>query len=357
MDARKPDRRTVLKGAVLALASGTAAPVPCGRPGYERRRPPGRADRHDQARPLQPVRRAHRRRHLRRHLGRPRLEDAQHRRHPPRLWSSTSAGSARSSSAGRAAVSPTSITGATASARASKRPRRFGRWREETESNHFGTHEFMRFCRLCGVEPYFAANVGTGSAEEFQQWVEYCNAPAGSTTLADERVAQRRPRAVRRPLLGRRQRELGLRRQVHPRGLLPRVPQVHRMGPGYGVAALPDRRRAERQRRRLDPPVLREVGRLRPRPDPGLGAALLLRHDRPRPQVHRRPVVRDAPQGQPDGAADRRPVGGRSASSTGSTRSSSSSTSGAAGIPRGPRSTRGTCSSRWAAFATPWSPR
>jgi alpha-N-arabinofuranosidase len=68
-----------------------------------------------------------------------------------------------------------------------KRPRRFGRWQEVTEPNHFGTHEFMRFCRLCGVEPYLAANVGTGSAEEFQQWVEYCNAPAGSTTLADER--------------------------------------------------------------------------------------------------------------------------------------------------------------------------
>jgi alpha-N-arabinofuranosidase len=71
----------------------------------------------------------------------------------------------------------------------SSRPRRFGRWRETTESNAFGTHEFIRFCRLCDVEPYFAANVGTGTPEEFQQWVEYCNAPAGSTTLADERVA------------------------------------------------------------------------------------------------------------------------------------------------------------------------
>jgi alpha-N-arabinofuranosidase len=69
-----------------------------------------------------------------------------------------------------------------------KRPRRFGRWKEVTEPNHFGTHEFMRFCRLCNVAPYFAANVGTGSAEEFQNWVEYCNAPAGATTLADERV-------------------------------------------------------------------------------------------------------------------------------------------------------------------------
>jgi alpha-N-arabinofuranosidase len=72
---------------------------------------------------------------------------------------------------------------------AARRPRRFGRWNEVTESNRFGTHEFMRFCRLCEVQPYFAANVGTGSAEEFQQWVEYCNAPEGKTTLADERVA------------------------------------------------------------------------------------------------------------------------------------------------------------------------
>jgi alpha-N-arabinofuranosidase len=80
-----------------------------------------------------------------------------------------------------------------------RRPRRFGRWREETESNRFGTREFLRFCRLCDVEPYIAANVGTGTAEEFQDWVEYCNAPPGRTTLADERVANgdREPFGVR----------------------------------------------------------------------------------------------------------------------------------------------------------------
>ena len=86
-----------------------------------------------------------------------------------------------------------------------ERPRRFGRWREETETNQFGTHEFMRFCRLCGVEPYLAANVGTGSPEEFQQWVEYCNAPAGSTSLADDRATNGDREAVRRPVLGSRQ--------------------------------------------------------------------------------------------------------------------------------------------------------
>jgi alpha-N-arabinofuranosidase len=79
------------------------------------------------------------------------------------------------------------------------RPRRYGRWREQTETNRFGTREFLRFCRLCGVEPYIAANVGTGSPEEFQRWVEYGNAPAGTTTLADERVSNgdREPFAVR----------------------------------------------------------------------------------------------------------------------------------------------------------------
>ncbi|MEM2905130.1 MAG: alpha-L-arabinofuranosidase C-terminal domain-containing protein [Candidatus Bathyarchaeia archaeon] len=67
------------------------------------------------------------------------------------------------------------------------RPSRYGRWRDVAESNAFGTHEFIRLCQLTGMEPYIAANVGTGTAEEFQQWVEYCNAPAGSTTLADLR--------------------------------------------------------------------------------------------------------------------------------------------------------------------------
>ncbi|HEV3138381.1 MAG TPA: alpha-L-arabinofuranosidase C-terminal domain-containing protein, partial [Pirellulales bacterium] len=82
---------------------------------------------------------------------------------------------------------------------ASKRPRRFGRWQEDTESNQFGTHEFMQFCRLCKAEPYLAANVGSGTVEQFQRWVEYCNAPAGRTTLADERVANgdREPLGIR----------------------------------------------------------------------------------------------------------------------------------------------------------------
>jgi alpha-N-arabinofuranosidase len=67
------------------------------------------------------------------------------------------------------------------------RPKRYGRWPDVAEPNQFGTHEFIRFCRLVGAEPCFAANVGTGTAQEFQEWMEYCNAPTGLTTYADAR--------------------------------------------------------------------------------------------------------------------------------------------------------------------------
>ena len=57
------------------------------------------------------------------------------------------------------------------------------------EPNKFGTDEFMRFCKLTGAEPYLAANLRSLPALDFDAWVEYCNSPAGSTTLAAERKA------------------------------------------------------------------------------------------------------------------------------------------------------------------------
>jgi alpha-N-arabinofuranosidase len=47
------------------------------------------------------------------------------------------------------------------------------------EPNTFGTNEFMQFCRKSGTEPYFSVNMGTGTIEEAQQWVEYCNVKDG----------------------------------------------------------------------------------------------------------------------------------------------------------------------------------
>ena len=47
------------------------------------------------------------------------------------------------------------------------------------ETNEFGTNEFMKYAREIGTEPYFAVNLGTGTIEEAQRWVEYCNVESG----------------------------------------------------------------------------------------------------------------------------------------------------------------------------------
>ena len=80
-----------------------------------------------------------------------------------------------------------------------KRPRRTNFWSfgdkppapasHRYDPNQFGTNEFVQFCKLIGGQPYLAANLRSLPAEEFNRWVEYCNSPAGSTTLADERAA------------------------------------------------------------------------------------------------------------------------------------------------------------------------
>jgi alpha-N-arabinofuranosidase len=47
------------------------------------------------------------------------------------------------------------------------------------EPNTFGTNEFIQFCKKVGTEPYFSVNMGTGTIEEAQRWVEYCNVKEG----------------------------------------------------------------------------------------------------------------------------------------------------------------------------------
>ena len=69
-----------------------------------------------------------------------------------------------------------------------------GPWKYDP--NHFGTDEFLRFCRLSGAQPYLAANLRSLTARDFYEWVDYCNSPAGTTTLAEQR-AQREPYNVR----------------------------------------------------------------------------------------------------------------------------------------------------------------
>ena len=57
-----------------------------------------------------------------------------------------------------------------------------------TETNQFGTDEFMVFCDKINVAPMMAANLGTGTIQAAADLVEYCNAPLG-TYYADMRRA------------------------------------------------------------------------------------------------------------------------------------------------------------------------
>jgi len=59
-------------------------------------------------------------------------------------------------------------------------------WGGVVENNHFGTHEFMELCKIIGAEPYICGNVGSGTVQEMQQWVEYMTFD-GKSPMADLR--------------------------------------------------------------------------------------------------------------------------------------------------------------------------
>ncbi len=59
-------------------------------------------------------------------------------------------------------------------------------WGMVSDDNSFGTHEFLQLCELLGCQPYIAGNVGTGTPEEMENWLEYLNF-GGKSTLADLR--------------------------------------------------------------------------------------------------------------------------------------------------------------------------
>ncbi|KAJ5660050.1 alpha-L-arabinofuranosidase C [Penicillium longicatenatum] len=55
-----------------------------------------------------------------------------------------------------------------------------------TETNQFGTDEFMKWCEVLDTEPYLCFNFGTGTLDEALGWLEYCNG-TGNTYYANLR--------------------------------------------------------------------------------------------------------------------------------------------------------------------------
>lgn len=58
--------------------------------------------------------------------------------------------------------------------RAQRPVRPEGAW-GSTESNRFGTNEFLNYCERLKVEPYICINAGLGNIEDARNWVEYTN--------------------------------------------------------------------------------------------------------------------------------------------------------------------------------------
>jgi alpha-L-arabinofuranosidase len=55
-----------------------------------------------------------------------------------------------------------------------KRPKLLNyHWGKVVEDNSFGTHEFLDLCEILQCEPYISANLGSGSVQEMNEWIEY----------------------------------------------------------------------------------------------------------------------------------------------------------------------------------------
>ena len=67
-----------------------------------------------------------------------------------------------------------------------ERPRRLDLAWMSTETNQFGTNEFIDWCRAADIEPMLAVNLGTRGGDAARNMVEYCNHPGG-TALSDLR--------------------------------------------------------------------------------------------------------------------------------------------------------------------------
>ncbi|MFZ1288792.1 MAG: alpha-L-arabinofuranosidase C-terminal domain-containing protein [Melioribacteraceae bacterium] len=59
-------------------------------------------------------------------------------------------------------------------------------WGGVVEDNSFGTHEFLNLCEMIGADAYISGNVGSGTVEEFANWIQYTTSD-GNNPMADLR--------------------------------------------------------------------------------------------------------------------------------------------------------------------------
>ena len=60
-------------------------------------------------------------------------------------------------------------------------------WGNVREDNGMGTNEFLDMCEWMNADPYLAVNVGGGTVQEAEEWVQYANHANGKSYLTDLR--------------------------------------------------------------------------------------------------------------------------------------------------------------------------
>jgi alpha-N-arabinofuranosidase len=86
---------------------------------------------------------------------------------------------------------------------ADARPNRLDLAWFSTETNAFGTNEFIEWCKLAQAEPMLGVNLGTRGPDEARQYLEYCN-HSGGTQWSELRAAHgyKAPHAIKFWCLG-----------------------------------------------------------------------------------------------------------------------------------------------------------
>src|SRR3954465_11758808 len=69
------------------------------------------------------------------------------------------------------------------------------------EPNPFGTDEFMDFAQQIGTEAYISVNLGSSTAQDASEWLEYMTAPTDDA-LGAERARNGHPEPYKVPILG-----------------------------------------------------------------------------------------------------------------------------------------------------------
>ncbi|TWT66982.1 Intracellular exo-alpha-L-arabinofuranosidase 2 [Posidoniimonas polymericola] len=83
-----------------------------------------------------------------------------------------------------------------------QRPKRINmHWGQVTDTNAFGTHEFLDLCEKLGADAYLAGNVGSGTPDEMRDWLEYMTFD-GDSELANLRRQNGREEPWKVPFFG-----------------------------------------------------------------------------------------------------------------------------------------------------------